>query len=101
MIPSGGIQKNSKSKTSSADSNLGTRCEASGKTKYLSTLGPHVEARNETRNPRVGRRSKRWEEFCDSKPCLKTKIGTSVNALPNFSTKMDGKKTGLKTDVIA
>ncbi|GBN86342.1 hypothetical protein AVEN_80137-1 [Araneus ventricosus] len=51
MIGSGGIQKNSKSKTSSDDSNLGSRCKASGKTKDLPTLGPRVEARNETLNP--------------------------------------------------
>ncbi|GBM70550.1 hypothetical protein AVEN_196256-1 [Araneus ventricosus] len=50
MIGSGGIQTNSKSKTSSADSNLEPRCEGSGKTKNLPTLGPRVEARNETRN---------------------------------------------------
>ncbi|GBM82785.1 hypothetical protein AVEN_10414-1 [Araneus ventricosus] len=51
MIGSGGIPTNSKSKTPSADSNLGPRCEGSGKTKDLPTLGPCVEARNETRNP--------------------------------------------------
>ncbi|GBM32680.1 hypothetical protein AVEN_223465-1 [Araneus ventricosus] len=48
MIRSGGIQKNLKSKTASTDSNLGPRCEASGKTIVLPRLGPHVEARNET-----------------------------------------------------
>ncbi|GBM28482.1 hypothetical protein AVEN_135653-1 [Araneus ventricosus] len=47
---SGGIPANSKSKTPSADSNLGPRCEASDKTKDLPTLGPRVEATNETRN---------------------------------------------------
>ncbi|GBO27610.1 hypothetical protein AVEN_220728-1 [Araneus ventricosus] len=31
--------------------NLGPPCEGSGKTKDLPTLGPRVEARNETRNP--------------------------------------------------
>ncbi|GBL93906.1 hypothetical protein AVEN_261871-1, partial [Araneus ventricosus] len=33
-------------KTPPADSNLGPRCEASGKTKDLPTLGPPVEGRN-------------------------------------------------------
>ncbi|GBM55342.1 hypothetical protein AVEN_252707-1 [Araneus ventricosus] len=65
MIGSGGIQTNSKSKTSSADSNLGPRCEGSGKTKDLPTLGPRFEARNEIRNPRVGEEEGEWEEFCD------------------------------------
>ncbi|GBM43111.1 hypothetical protein AVEN_222167-1 [Araneus ventricosus] len=51
MIGSGGIPTNSKSKISSADSNLGPRCEGSGKTKDLHTLGPRFEVRNETRNP--------------------------------------------------
>ncbi|GBO46785.1 hypothetical protein AVEN_124390-1 [Araneus ventricosus] len=53
-IGSGGIPKNSKSKTPCADSNLGPRCEGSEKTKSLPTLGPRVEARNETRNPPCG-----------------------------------------------
>ncbi|GBO07580.1 hypothetical protein AVEN_203345-1 [Araneus ventricosus] len=58
MIRNGGIQQNLKSKTQSADSNLGPRCEGSGKTKDLSTLTPRVEARNETRNhPRGGGKS--------------------------------------------
>ncbi|GBL97360.1 hypothetical protein AVEN_170476-1 [Araneus ventricosus] len=48
-IRSGEIQK--KSKTPSADSDLGPRCEASRRTKDLPTLAPRVEARNETRNP--------------------------------------------------
>ncbi|GBN66514.1 hypothetical protein AVEN_260363-1, partial [Araneus ventricosus] len=47
---------NSKSKTASADSNLGPRCEASGETILLPRLGPRVEARNETRNPPCGGR---------------------------------------------
>ncbi|GBO20343.1 hypothetical protein AVEN_182847-1 [Araneus ventricosus] len=56
MIRNGGIQKNLKSKTQSADSNLRPRCEGSGKTKDLPTLAPRVEARNENRNhPRGGR----------------------------------------------
>ncbi|GBO05134.1 hypothetical protein AVEN_169618-1 [Araneus ventricosus] len=63
-----------------ADSNLGPRCEASGKTIILPRLAPRVEAINETRIPSCGR-----EEFCDFEPCLKTNFGTSVNTLPNFS----------------
>ncbi|GBN80060.1 hypothetical protein AVEN_112073-1 [Araneus ventricosus] len=34
-----------------------------------------------------------WEEFCELEPCLKTNFGTSMNALPNFSTKMSGIQT--------
>ncbi|GBM93089.1 hypothetical protein AVEN_204587-1 [Araneus ventricosus] len=48
------FQKNSQSKTPSADSNLGPRCEGSGKTKDLPTLRPRDEARNETQNPPFG-----------------------------------------------
>ncbi|GBN62288.1 hypothetical protein AVEN_5728-1 [Araneus ventricosus] len=51
MIASVGIPTNSKSKTSSADPNLRSRCEGRGKTKDLPTLGTRVEARNEARNP--------------------------------------------------
>ncbi|GBM76403.1 hypothetical protein AVEN_48394-1 [Araneus ventricosus] len=47
---------NSKSKTPSADSNLGPRCDASGKAIVLPRLGPLIEARNETRYPCVGKR---------------------------------------------
>ncbi|GBN21776.1 hypothetical protein AVEN_108319-1 [Araneus ventricosus] len=54
MTRNGGIQKNLKSKTQSADSSLRPRCEGSGKGKDLPTLAPHVEGRNETRNPLVG-----------------------------------------------
>ncbi|GBN57019.1 hypothetical protein AVEN_99864-1 [Araneus ventricosus] len=79
MIRNGGIQKHLKSKTQSADSNLRPRCEGSGKTKELSTL-----------TPRVGEEESGWQEFCDFEPCLKTNFGTSVNDLPNFSTKMGG-----------
>ncbi|GBO08463.1 hypothetical protein AVEN_60840-1 [Araneus ventricosus] len=53
-IGSGGIPKNSKSKTPSADSDLRPRCEGSGKTKDLPTLGSRVEAINEIRNPPCG-----------------------------------------------
>ncbi|GBO37370.1 hypothetical protein AVEN_31471-1 [Araneus ventricosus] len=56
MIRHGGIQKNLKSKTQSAYSNLRPQCEGSGKTKDLPTLSPRVEARNETRNPPRGGR---------------------------------------------
>ncbi|GBN84379.1 hypothetical protein AVEN_271817-1 [Araneus ventricosus] len=56
VIRNGGIQKNLKAKTQSADSNLGPRCEGSGKTKDLPTLPPRVKARNETRNPPLGGR---------------------------------------------
>ncbi|GBL70834.1 hypothetical protein AVEN_208060-1 [Araneus ventricosus] len=42
---------------------------------------------------RVGEDEFGWEEFCDFEPCFKTNFGTSVNALPNFSSKMGGKKT--------
>ncbi|GBN40923.1 hypothetical protein AVEN_195793-1 [Araneus ventricosus] len=56
MIRNGGIPKNLKSKTQSADSNLRRPCEGSGKTKDLPTLAHRVEARNETRNPPRGGR---------------------------------------------
>ncbi|GBM22927.1 hypothetical protein AVEN_136349-1 [Araneus ventricosus] len=95
MMRNGGIQKNLKSKTQSADSNLRPRCVSSGKTKDLLTLALRVEARNETRNlPSEGRGV--WVTgIRDFEPCLKTNFGTSVNALPNFSTKMGGGKTVL------
>ncbi|GBN68357.1 hypothetical protein AVEN_139874-1 [Araneus ventricosus] len=85
MIESRGIQKNSKSKTSSADSNLEPRCEASGTLKDLPTLEPTFKGRNETRNPPCEGRECGWVDFCDFEPCLKTNFGTSVNALPYFS----------------
>ncbi|GBM14966.1 hypothetical protein AVEN_116608-1 [Araneus ventricosus] len=84
---------NSKSKTPSADSNLGPRCEGSGRTKDLPTLGPRVEARNEIRNPLCGGEQCGWEDFCNFKPCLKTSFRTSVNDMPTFSTKMNGIQT--------
>ncbi|GBO05256.1 hypothetical protein AVEN_50409-1 [Araneus ventricosus] len=98
MIPNSGIQKNLNSKTQSADSNLRPRCESSGKAKDLPTLAPRTEGRNETRNPQVGEEESGWQEFCDFEPCLKTNFGTSVNALPNFSTKMGEGKTSLRTN---
>ncbi|GBM77861.1 hypothetical protein AVEN_24613-1 [Araneus ventricosus] len=78
-------------KKTSAD--WGSRCEDSGRTKDLPTLGPRFEARNKTRNLPCGGRSKGWEEFCDFEPCLKTNFGSSVNDLPNFSTKISGMQT--------
>ncbi|GBN39388.1 hypothetical protein AVEN_130121-1 [Araneus ventricosus] len=45
MIRNYGIQTNSKSKTTGADSNLRPRCEASGTTKDLPRLRPRDEAR--------------------------------------------------------
>ncbi|GBN53252.1 hypothetical protein AVEN_16523-1 [Araneus ventricosus] len=92
VIRNGGIQKNLKSKIQSTDFNLGPRLEGGGKRKDLPTLASRVEARNETRNPPRGGRGAGWQEICDFEPCLKTNFGTSVNALPNFSTKMGGKK---------
>ncbi|GBO41349.1 hypothetical protein AVEN_137362-1 [Araneus ventricosus] len=87
MIRNGGIQKNLKSKTQSAYSNFRPRCEASGKTKDLRTLTPRVEARNETRNPRVGEEESGWQEFCDFEPCLKTNFGKTsfrTNGIANL-----------------
>ncbi|GBL84972.1 hypothetical protein AVEN_42225-1 [Araneus ventricosus] len=77
-------------------SNLGPRCEASGKTIVLPRLGPCVEARNETRSPSCGEEECGWQEFCDFELCLKISFGTSVNAFPNFSTIMGGKKYVLR-----
>ncbi|GBM69628.1 hypothetical protein AVEN_151305-1 [Araneus ventricosus] len=91
MIRNGGIQKDLKSKTQSADSNFIPRCEDSGKTKDLPTLPPLVEAGNETRNAPRGGEDSGWQEFCDFEPCLKTNFETCVNDLPKFSTKMGGK----------
>ncbi|GBN62155.1 hypothetical protein AVEN_156071-1 [Araneus ventricosus] len=51
--------------------------------------------------PRVGEEKCLWVEFCDFEPCLKINFGSSVNTLPNFSTKMAGEKTALKTNGIA
>ncbi|GBM84786.1 hypothetical protein AVEN_121912-1 [Araneus ventricosus] len=88
MIQNGGIQKNLKSKTQSADSNLRPRREASGKTKDLPTLTLRFEARNETRNlPRGERRV-----WMGRNSATLTKFGAFVNALSNFSTKMGGEK---------
>ncbi|GBN49045.1 hypothetical protein AVEN_189655-1 [Araneus ventricosus] len=97
MIRNNGIQTNSKFKTQSANSNLGSRCEAIGKTKDLPTLAPRDEGRKETRIlPCGGEEEYEWVEFCDFEPCLRINFGTSVNALPNFSAKMGGEKISLK-----
>ncbi|GBN70007.1 hypothetical protein AVEN_158782-1, partial [Araneus ventricosus] len=88
-----GIQTNSKSNTLCADSNLGHRLEGSGTSKYLPTLRPRVEGKNETRN--LPRRGRGGVEFCDFEPCLKTNFGASVNDVPHFSTWMEEKKTSL------
>ncbi|GBM48363.1 hypothetical protein AVEN_37813-1 [Araneus ventricosus] len=82
------------------DSILGPRCEGSGTTKDLPTLEPRVEARKETQNPCVEEEKCEWDEFCVFEPCLKTDFGTSVNALPNISIKMCGKKV-LRTNGMA
>ncbi|GBM19354.1 hypothetical protein AVEN_180177-1, partial [Araneus ventricosus] len=49
---------------------------------------------------RMGEEASVWQEFCDFEPCLKTNFGTSVNAFPNFLTKMSGKKPSLRTNGI-
>ncbi|GBM17269.1 hypothetical protein AVEN_223803-1 [Araneus ventricosus] len=59
-----------------------------------------VDARNETRNPPSGGRGEGWQKFCDFEFCLKTNFGTSMNALPNFSAEMGGKKTSLRINGI-
>ncbi|GBO41567.1 hypothetical protein AVEN_177920-1 [Araneus ventricosus] len=51
--------------------------------------------------PRVGEEESGWQKFCDFEPPLKTNFGTSVYALPNFSTKMGGEKPSLGTSGIA
>ncbi|GBO41088.1 hypothetical protein AVEN_64549-1 [Araneus ventricosus] len=51
--------------------------------------------------PRMGEKESGWQGLCDFEPCLRTNFGTSVKALPNVSTKMGGKKTGLRTNGIA
>ncbi|GBM80444.1 hypothetical protein AVEN_83031-1 [Araneus ventricosus] len=55
MIRNDGIQTNSKSKTSCADSNLRPRCEDRGTSKNLTRLRPRDEAR--IGNPPSGRRN--------------------------------------------
>ncbi|GBN72172.1 hypothetical protein AVEN_55888-1 [Araneus ventricosus] len=43
--------------------------------------------------PRFGEEECGWKEFYDFESCLKTNFGTSVNVLPNFSTKKGGIQT--------
>ncbi|GBN69976.1 hypothetical protein AVEN_240206-1 [Araneus ventricosus] len=74
IVRNGGIQKNLKYKAKSTDSNLRPRREGSGKIKDLPTMAPRVEARNETRNPRVRGEETGWQEFCEFEPCLKTNL---------------------------
>ncbi|GBL77857.1 hypothetical protein AVEN_143203-1 [Araneus ventricosus] len=95
MIQRGGIQKNLKSKTQSADSNLRPRCEGSGKQRNCLhwNLASRLEMKLEI--PRVGEEESGWQELCDFEPCLETNFGTFVNALFNFSTKMVGKNRSL------
>ncbi|GBM81017.1 hypothetical protein AVEN_138287-1 [Araneus ventricosus] len=82
-----GVQTNSKSNTSCADSNLGPRLEDSDTSKDRPTLRPRVEGRNGTRNLSVWEEEGlEWVEFCDFESCLKTNFGASVNDVPHFST---------------
>ncbi|GBM16935.1 hypothetical protein AVEN_267326-1 [Araneus ventricosus] len=93
MIGSGGIPTNSKSKTPSADSNLGPRCEGSGKKRSCLHWDLASGLQMKLEIPRVEEEEGGWEEFSDFEPCLQTSFGTSVNDLPNFSTKMSGIQT--------
>ncbi|GBN44444.1 hypothetical protein AVEN_203315-1 [Araneus ventricosus] len=72
MIRNGGIQKNLKSKTQSADSNLRPRSE--GGAKQGTCLHWHLASRLEMKLeiPRVGEEESGWQEFCDFELCLKT-----------------------------
>nr|GBL91366.1 hypothetical protein AVEN_223921-1 [Araneus ventricosus]GBL91425.1 hypothetical protein AVEN_107315-1 [Araneus ventricosus] len=90
MIRNDGIQKNLKSNTQSAYSNFRPRC-GSGKAKICLHfhLASSLEMKLEI--PRVEEEESGWQEFWDFEPCLKPNFGTSVNALPNFSSKMDKK----------
>ncbi|GBM42437.1 hypothetical protein AVEN_138782-1 [Araneus ventricosus] len=58
MIRNVGIQKNLKSKTQSAYSNLRPRCEGSCRTKDLPILAPRDECRKKTRIPTCGGKGK-------------------------------------------
>ncbi|GBM85304.1 hypothetical protein AVEN_231122-1 [Araneus ventricosus] len=87
MILSGGIPTNSKSKTSCADSNLRSRCEASGTSKGLPRLRPRDEARkSEIRRVGGGIGDRR---------AMVAHLGAYVNNGRHFSIKMGGEKTGL------
>ncbi|GBL94290.1 hypothetical protein AVEN_16810-1 [Araneus ventricosus] len=83
-IRNDGIQTNSKSKTSCADSNLRTRCEASGTSRDLTRLRPRDEARkSEIRRVGGGMGDRR---------ATVAHFGAYVNDVCNFSIKMGGKK---------
>ncbi|GBL80351.1 hypothetical protein AVEN_92261-1 [Araneus ventricosus] len=90
MIRSGGIATNSKSRTSSADSNLGPRCKGSGKKSICLHWDLASRLEIEFEIPRVGEEEYGWDEFCDFELCLKTNFGSFVNDLPNFYAKMSG-----------
>ncbi|GBO07240.1 hypothetical protein AVEN_141565-1 [Araneus ventricosus] len=94
MIRNGGIQKNLKSKTQSADSNLRPRYARVAATQRI-CLHWHLASRLEMKFeiPREWEVESGWQEIYDFEACLKTNFGTSVDALPNFSTKVGGKKT--------
>ncbi|GBN97405.1 hypothetical protein AVEN_219433-1 [Araneus ventricosus] len=49
---------------------------------------------------RVWEEESGWQEFCDFELRLKRNFGTFVNALPNFLTKMSGKKSNFRTSGI-
>ncbi|GBN94262.1 hypothetical protein AVEN_39746-1 [Araneus ventricosus] len=88
MIRNGGIRKNVKSTTQSADSNLRPRCEGSAKQRIC--LHWHLASRLEMKLEiaRVGEEESGWQECHDFELCLKTNFGKSVNALTNFSIKI-------------
>ncbi|GBN86806.1 hypothetical protein AVEN_50156-1 [Araneus ventricosus] len=88
MIRNDGIQTNSKSKTSYADSNLRPRCEASGTSKALTRLRPRDEARKSEIRRVCG------EEWGDRRATV-AHFGAYVNDVRDFSIKMGGEKTGL------
>ncbi|GBM58061.1 hypothetical protein AVEN_222826-1 [Araneus ventricosus] len=71
----------------------GSRCEGRGKPRFCldRDLSSRLEMKFEI--PLLGGGEGGWEEFCEFEPCLKTNFGTSVNGLPNFSTKMSGIQT--------
>ncbi|GBM94166.1 hypothetical protein AVEN_165790-1 [Araneus ventricosus] len=92
-IRNDGIQTNSKSKTSCADSNLRSRCEASGASKDLTRLRPRDEARK-SENRRVG-------GGIGDRRATVAHSGAYVNDVRNFSVKMDGGKNGLRTNGVA
>ncbi|GBM28223.1 hypothetical protein AVEN_212303-1 [Araneus ventricosus] len=74
MIRNDGIQTNSKPKTPCADSNLRSRCDASGTLKDLSRLRPRDEARK-SKIRRVGGGDRR---------AMVAQFGAYVNGVRNF-----------------